>query len=87
MKSQNVLRVINQAIRFHKLPSEILGIKDKYLSFCFDEACDYIIAQLEAEKNPKWSEDKEKKKVNRINARKRNFEIANKLREQKKRGE
>lgn len=87
MKSQNVLRVINQAIRFHKLPSEILGISNRYLAFCFDEACDYIIGQLEKEKEPKWYEsDQEKEKRKKV-TRNKNLELAKKLREQKKRGE
>lgn len=27
----------------NRRPSEILGIDDTYLSFCMDEACDYIV--------------------------------------------
>lgn len=54
------MRVINQAQKFNRLPSEIARIEDEYTAFCFDEACMYIITQLENEKIPRWVEDIEK---------------------------
>lgn len=33
-------------------PSTLLGIDDEYTSYCFDEACAYIIKQIEDEKEP-----------------------------------
>lgn len=51
------MRVINQAQKFNKLPSEIIRLEDEYTAFCFDEACMYIINQLESEKKPIWAED------------------------------
>ena len=57
-----------QSRRFKKLPSEILRIKDEYTSYCFDEACEYILSQLDEEKKPIFLEDrkeiKEKTKNN-----------------------
>lgn len=54
VKTSNVMRVINLANRYRKLPSEILNIEDEYISFCFDEACLYITSQIEKDKKPKW---------------------------------
>lgn len=62
-------------MRFHKLPSEIARIYDEYEAFCFDEACDYIISQLEDNKNPRWRDDiKDKKTI-----RNENLQLAMKL--------
>jgi len=62
------LRIINQALKFNRLPSEILRIKDEYVAFCFDEACYYIINQMENKKKPHFfdevSEDKNKYYLN-----------------------
>lgn len=33
-------------------PSELLGIKDEYVAFCFDEACAYIIARIQGGEEP-----------------------------------
>ena len=51
------MRVKNQSQKFNRLPSEIARINDEYTAFCFDEACMYIISQLESEKKPIWPED------------------------------
>ena len=59
------MRIINQALRFKKLPSEILKIKDEYTAFCFDEACMYIITQIEDKKKPLWDEDRKKNPKNK----------------------
>lgn len=47
-------------------PSEIMGIEDLYSAFCFDEACAYIVKQIEDGKEPIFKEkkkDKEGKEV------------------------
>ena len=49
---------MNQSRRFKKLPSEILRIQDEYTSYCFDEACEYILSQLDEEKKPIFLEDR-----------------------------
>ncbi|RDY22884.1 hypothetical protein CHF27_011230 [Romboutsia maritimum] len=41
------------------MPSEISRIKDEYTAFCFDEACMYIITQLQDKQVPSWREDAE----------------------------
>lgn len=53
-----MLRVINLATQFNKLPSEILGCDDEYTAFCFDEACGYIKMKLENKAVPHWIEPK-----------------------------
>ena len=47
MRSEKVLRIIAQAKNYNKLPSEILGITNKYTAFCFNEACLHIQLALE----------------------------------------
>ena len=74
------MRVINQANRFHKLPSEIARIYNEYEAFCFDEACDYIIRQLEDKKTPRWREDRQSK----TDVRSNNLQLAEKLRRERR---
>lgn len=38
------------------MPSEIIGIEDGYTSFCFNEACSFIIAKLESGEKPRYIE-------------------------------
>ena len=52
------MRIINQALKFNRLPSEILRIDNEYKAFCFDEACLYIINQLENKKKPHFKDEK-----------------------------
>lgn len=33
-------------------PSTLFGITDTYTSYCFDEACEYIISKIEAGEEP-----------------------------------
>ena len=74
------MRVINQANRFNKLPSEIARIHNEYEAFCFDEACDYIIRQLEDKKTPKWREERQSKD----NVRAKTLQLAEKLRNERR---
>lgn len=40
-------------VKYYKvLPSELLDIEDPYTSYCFNEACTYILARLEKGDNP-----------------------------------
>ena len=64
------MRVINQSRQYNLRPSEIINISDEYTSFCFDEACLYIIQMIEETDNDgkyinkaKWSEDAVTSKV------------------------
>lgn len=65
---------------FKRLPSEIARIYDEYTAFCFDEACEYIISQLQQEKNPKWKEDYNTKEKIRND----NLQLAEKLRKERR---
>ena len=44
--------VLLTAQRFRGRPSEILGIDDCFTAYCFDEACCFILSQLEEGKRP-----------------------------------
>lgn len=33
--------------RYNRLPSELLGIDDPYTAYCFNEACTYILRELD----------------------------------------
>lgn len=63
MGSQAIVRVLNQSREYKKRPSEILNISDDYTSFCFDEACMFILSQLDNRdddgkliRKPKWND-------------------------------
>lgn len=75
-----MIRILNQSKRYNRLPSEILRIDDEYTAFCFDEACDYIITQLEQEKKPVWREQRKTKKEKRNI----NLQIAEKIRQERR---
>ncbi|WP_250673540.1 hypothetical protein LZ906_007860 [Paraclostridium ghonii] len=76
MTSKNIIRIINQSIKYNKLPSEILRIDDEYTAFCFDEACMYISNELENGNKARWKdEDLTKNEV-----RERAFNLAKQLR-------
>ena len=74
------MRVINQALKFNKLPSEIARIHQEYEAFCFDETCEYIIRQLEDKKTPIWREDRKSKN----SIRNKNLQLAEKLRKERR---
>lgn len=57
MTSKNVLRIISQSKKFNKPPSEIIGIDDHYVAFCFDEACIYILNEYEQGNEAKFEEE------------------------------
>lgn len=56
------------------MPSEILRIKDEYTSFCFDEACMFLVDAIKNDKKLKF-ENNEKKTIDK-NERKTFVQIA-----------
>ncbi len=51
--------------QYRKLPSEIIGLKNDYESFCFNEACTYIMAEMSKEDGrPKFIDDESRNKTN-----------------------
>lgn len=52
MTSERILSVLAISKKYKKRPSEILDIHDPYTSFCFDEACLYILNMMEDGKEP-----------------------------------
>lgn len=44
---------------YHKRPSEIIFLKDEYTSYCFDEACAYIISKMKDGEMPTFSKKEE----------------------------
>ena len=53
---------------YQERPSNILGIDDEYTSFCFDEACAYIMSKIDNGENPKFVVENDSNNINR-NAR------------------
>lgn len=47
------------AERYKCLPSEILGIKDDYTAYCFNEACCQLMIRLDNEEKPEYIEQRE----------------------------
>lgn len=41
----------------HIRPSELMGITDTYLAFCFDEACSYIVKRIQDGDEPILKKD------------------------------
>lgn len=52
VKSKGILNLISIANMYHKLPSEILGLRDEYTSYCLNEACTYILGRLNDGETP-----------------------------------
>lgn len=52
-------RVIMMARMYQKRPSEILGIKDEYLAYCFDEVAYFLMCEaLEKDGSLNWDKFK-----------------------------
>lgn len=49
--------VIHMAQTYKCRPSELLNL-DGYEAYCFDEACAYIISELQEKKTPRFPEDR-----------------------------
>lgn len=39
---------------YNRRPSEFIGLDDEYDSYCFDEACGFIIGKLESKEEPNF---------------------------------
>ena len=50
---------------YQERPSNILGIDDEYTSFCFDEACAYIMSKIDNGENPKFAVENDSNNINR----------------------
>lgn len=50
---------------YQERPSNILGIDDEYTSFCFDEACAYIMSKIDNGENPKFVVENDSNNINR----------------------
>ena len=50
---------------YQERPSNILGIDDEYTSFCFDEACTYIMSKIDNGENPKFVVKNDSNSINR----------------------
>jgi hypothetical protein len=48
------MSIVGMSNLYKQRPSALFGIKDEYTAFCFDEACAYIIKQLENKKEPQF---------------------------------
>lgn len=46
-KSERILQIINMSAHYRVRPSEMMGIDDDYVAFCFNEACAYISMKVE----------------------------------------
>jgi hypothetical protein len=62
VQSREILNTIATARTFKVRPSELLAIDEEYTAYCFDEACAYIIAQMEDKKTPHFKEDEKENK-------------------------
>ncbi len=51
-------------IMYNKMPSEILRIKDEYTSFCFDEACMFLVDAIKNDKKLNFKENSNTSKEN-----------------------
>lgn len=58
------MTVIFMARRFRSRPSDILQIADGYVAYCFDEACCWIISQLDEGKRPFFGKTAAKQRQN-----------------------
>ena len=50
---------------YQERPSNILGIDDEYTSFCFDEACAYIMSKIDDGEKPKSVVENDSNNINR----------------------
>ena len=48
VSSKDIRSFIALVQRYKRLPSELLHISDPYTSYCFDEACAFIMSKLDA---------------------------------------
>ena len=54
MASSRILAVIRMSQLYGCRPSSLVGLQDEYESYCFDEACGVIRANVEDGQTPKF---------------------------------
>ena len=54
VKSKNILNVLGLANKYQCRPSTLFDIADPYTAYCFDEACAYILMQVEEGNEPRF---------------------------------
>lgn len=52
VSSPRILSLLGVAQRYKVRPSSLLGDVDDYTAFCFDEACAYIMAEMDNGEEP-----------------------------------
>lgn len=57
------MKIVTTAVKFNTRPSLLLHISGEYESYCFDEACAYLITQIEQEKIPMFKESIQENKM------------------------
>lgn len=55
--SHSIIAIINMSQQYRCKPSDIMHLAE-YPAYCFDEACYYIITQLNDNKKPRFPEDR-----------------------------
>lgn len=58
--------LIQMSKTYNSRPSELIGIEDEYTSYCFDEACCYIVNMINDGKEPQFEVKEEGKKKSRL---------------------
>lgn len=56
------MSLLTTSKQYSTRPSKLLCIEDEYIAYCLDEACAYIISQLEEGIKPKFIEDEKENK-------------------------
>lgn len=54
MKSKEILGFLTMVDLYNVLPSTLLNLKDEYTSYCFNEACSYIMLKLKNGDEPQF---------------------------------
>lgn len=49
--------LVSMAKLYRCRPSELMATTDEYTAFCLDEACAYILAQVEQDKKPMFKRE------------------------------
>lgn len=95
MQSKKILRIVKISEKYNQRPSEVLGIENTHLAFCFDEAVEYILSyrsyrkvtkngksynEMYWTKIPKWNDEEEETKKSFFDTMRKNLETQKKLR-------
>ena len=66
-------QIIEMAKLYRKRPSELMGIEDSYIAYCFDEVCYHYQCEATDDKGKinwnkiKWTDEKKKSNKDLIN--------------------